>query len=66
MQEPHGGKWGCARGSLWTITGTGLNYSPGGYDKRALPIPGALVSKQRKMWNVVDDGRWMEVDEIKR
>lgn len=66
MQELHGGKWECARGSLWAITGARLGYSPGGYHKKALSIRNALVSKQRKMGNVGDDGRWMEVDEIER
>lgn len=43
-----------------------LGYSPGGYDKKALSIRDALISKHSKMVNGVDDGRWMEVDETER
>ncbi|CAP93779.1 hypothetical protein PCH_Pc16g11090 [Penicillium rubens Wisconsin 54-1255] len=61
-----GGKWGCARGNLWSTSSTKLSYSPGGYDKMNLSIRDALVSKQRKVGNVEDDERWMEEGGIER
>ncbi|EKV11484.1 hypothetical protein PDIG_50170 [Penicillium digitatum PHI26] len=57
---------GIRQGNLWTIASTRLSYSPDGCNKRALSTPNGVVSKQRKMGNVVGDGRWMEVDENKR
>ncbi|KAJ5374322.1 hypothetical protein N7517_006328 [Penicillium concentricum] len=52
LQEPHGVKWGCSRGRLWTSTSTKLHYSPDGYDKKALSMQ-MLWYRSTERWGML-------------